>query len=354
MLEVAMDKRTLALLLAAPLFVLSLLWVVINSSAGTANIALCGGYEQVFSDELSKNANVLTCADEAAGLELVRSGKADALISWTGKEGLAPAKAALFVDGSDPMVTGLVVKAWQATNLAAMTADKGAGIEASIARIMKRQISNLKPDIRYVYGKSDATNFDYLAPVMMGFVVFFFIFILSGISFLGERLGGTLERTLVSPARPVDLVLGYLMGYGVFASIQTIIIQVFMIYVLKIPHMGNFLELLLVNLSLCFVALSMGLFISAFARSEFQVFQFIPIIIVPQIVFSGILNLRDAPSWVRIVSKLFPLTYAGKALRDIMIRGYGLSRVLPELLVVLGFGLLFMGLNVAVVNRHRS
>jgi ABC-2 type transport system permease protein len=95
----------------------------------------------------------------------------------------------------------------------------------------------------------------------------------------------------------------------------------------------------------------MGSFISAFAQNEFQVLQFIPIVIVPQVLFSGILDLRQAPGWVQALSKIFPLTYAGRALRDVMLRGKSLGDVWVELVVVLGFAALFITLNALSIRR---
>jgi ABC-2 type transport system permease protein len=97
----------------------------------------------------------------------------------------------------------------------------------------------------------------------------------------------------------------------------------------------------------------MGSFISAFAQNEFQVLQFIPIVIVPQVLFSGILDLRQAPGWVQFLSKIFPLTYGGRALREVMLRGKTLGDVWVELVVVLGFALLFMVLNALSIRRPR-
>ena len=111
---------------------------------------------------------------------------------------------------------------------------------------------------------------------------------------------------------------------------------------------------LALGLALCLVALSMGSFISAFAQNEFQVLQFIPIVILPQVLFSGILDLRQAPGWVRFLSRLFPLTYGGHALRESMLRGRPLGELWTDLVVVLGFAALFVVLNTASIRRPRA
>jgi ABC-2 type transport system permease protein len=266
----------------------------------------------------------------------VKNGKADALLDYSA------APPVLTVDGADPSVTAVVGRAVQKTGF------------AILAPLLGGVLANLQPDIKLLHGSLDGTAFDFIAPVMMGFVIFFFIFILSAISFLRERTTGTLARILVTPATPMQLVGGYMLGFGFFAALQTVFIQLFTILVLGIPTVGSFIDILVMNLALCLVALSMGSFVSAFAQNEFQVMQFIPIVIVPQVLFSGILDLRQAPGWVQVVSKIFPLTYGGHALRELMLRGNTLGGVWVDLVVVLGFALLFMVLNGLSIRRPRA
>jgi ABC-2 type transport system permease protein len=145
-----------------------------------------------------------------------------------------------------------------------------------------------------------------------------------------------------------------MLGFGFFAALETLVIQLFMIWVLGIPALAPFGEILVVNLALCLVALSLGCFVSAFARNEFQVMQFIPIVIVPQVLFAGILDLRQSPLWVRLLSRVFPLTYGGDALREMMLRGKSLFAVWPDLAAVLGFAAVFVALNALSIRRARG
>jgi ABC-2 type transport system permease protein len=335
--QVLNDKRTLALILAAPIAVITLLWVVINSQATKPNLAVAGGSEELVS-ALASRAELSRVEDAAAGERLVRERKADASVDL---RGLSPK---ILVDGADPSITALSLKAVS-----------GAGeevLQSLDIPMVKKMTEKLKPSLSFLHGSESDTAFDYLAPVMMGFVIFFFIFILSGISFLAERLSGTLERSFTTGATRSDVVLGYILGYGVFALAQTLLFQSFMIYVLGIRSEGSFFATLAINLALSLSALSLGSLVSAFARSEFQVFQFIPLVILPQVLFSGILDLRASPAWVQAVSKCCPLTYAGDALRDIMLRGASLGDVRFDFGMVLGFSVLFIALNVLALRRR--
>jgi ABC-2 type transport system permease protein len=188
----------------------------------------------------------------------------------------------------------------------------------------------------------------------MGYFIFFFIFIVAGISFLRERISGTLERILATPLKRSEIVLGYFLGFGLFVAAQTVLLQVFIIYVLDVPMEGSFLSILFLNLLLATVALSLGLFLSAYAGNEFQLFQFIPLVIVPQALFSGIFDLSESPRWVELLSKIFPLTYAAGPLGDIMLRGASMKDVLQEILILLGFALVFLYLNTLALKKYRK
>ena len=131
-------------------------------------------------------------------------------------------------------------------------------------------------------------------------------------------------------------------------------IQLFLQYVLKI-HTGTAVFLvLLINLTIAGTSLAMGTLFSAFARNEFQLFQFIPIVIIPQVMFCGLFNLRETPQALQMLAKIFPLTYGADALRKVMLRGAGFSDVLGDLLIMLGFTALFFVLNIQVLKKYRT
>lgn len=135
---------------------------------------------------------------------------------------------------------------------------------------------------------------------------FLFVFLISGIALLRERTTGTLERVLSTSIRRSEIVLGYLIGYGIFAIIQTLIIVLFSIYLLNINLAGSLWYVILINICLAITALSMGIFISTFANSEFQMIQFIPLVAVPQVFFSGIFPLENMPDWLGNIGYIFP------------------------------------------------
>ena len=117
-------------------------------------------------------------------------------------------------------------------------------------------------------------------------------------------------------------LLGYMLGFLIFAVVQTVIIFLFTIYALRIEYVGSLWEIAAILFLLVTVAVSLGIFISSFANNEFQVVQFIPIILAPQIFLSGvIIPVEQMPVLFEWLSVALPLTYAVDALREIMLRG---------------------------------
>jgi ABC-2 type transport system permease protein len=177
---------------------------------------------------------------------------------------------------------------------------------------------------------------DYIAPALLATLALFFGFLLTGISFLRERSQGTLERLMASPVSRVDIVIGYLLGFFLFALLQTLIIVFFTIYALGVQYKGDLWQIFVFQVIVLIGAINLGIFISAFARNEFQMVQFIPLIILPQVFLCGILwpveQMNDALQWI---AKFLPLTYAVEGLRDVMLQGKNLLEV--------GFDLAVMG-----------
>ena len=150
---------------------------------------------------------------------------------------------------------------------------------------------------------------DYIAPIYIGFLAMFFVFLLTCVSFLRERLQGTMERLLSTPATRLEIVLGYLVGLGFFALVQVSIILLFTIWAIKIHYLGDLGLMLLIVALLAVVGVSLGMLASAFARNEFQVVQFIPLLIIPQALLSGTFwPVEEMPTYLRPLAYIMPLT----------------------------------------------
>jgi ABC-2 type transport system permease protein len=217
----------------------------------------------------------------------------------------------------------------------AILAQVNAGIQEETASFMSRPRFVLTQ--RYIYGY-DLEMIQTVGPAVLGLVVFFFAFILGAISFLRERMQGTFEKLMVSPLSRIEMISGYILGFSLFAVIQSATTLMVVVFAFGVPMRGNPLLAFIIVLFLAAGALVLGSFLSNFARSEFQVVQFIPIVIIPQIVLCGVFwPLQSVPDFLRPLSYILPLTYSSEALREVMLKGASLFQILPDLLFLSGF-----------------
>ncbi|OPH47679.1 ABC transporter permease [Paenibacillus ferrarius] len=325
------DKRTLMMMLVAPMLILFLMSLVFN---GSTYVPKLGAVElpAPLIQKLQDSGAEVTSYNAKEAQDELKNMRLDAIIAMNG------AIPQVTLEGSDPTknkaVIFLLQKAVQNASPAA------AQVQA--------------PTIHYLHGSADMASFDSFGPVLIGFFVFFFVFLLSGVSFLRERTGGTLERLLASPLRRWEIVAGYILGFGIFTTLQAALIAWFATSVLGLLLVGSFWYVLLITVLLALTALSLGTLISAFANNEFQMIQFIPLIIVPQVFFSGLFSLDTMSVYLRWISVVMPLKYGAEALRNIMIRGSGWGTIWVDVVVLAAFTICFMILNILALRKHRK
>jgi ABC-2 type transport system permease protein len=235
----------------------------------------------------------------------------------------------------------------------------GAVSQAILAAISSLPVAGgaprLEPQVTYLYGGPSLDSLDYLGAALIGLVVFFLVFVITSVAFLRERSQGTLERLMASPLRRAEIVVGYMVGFTVLALLQSAEVLLFSLYVLKLHNAGSVPLIFLVVVLMAIVAVNLGIFLSMFARTEFQAVQFIPLVVAPQLLLSGILvPVSSEPGWLQVVSNVLPLTYAVDGLRDVMLKGADLSwSVLQrDTLVVLGYCVVVMVLAALTLRRR--
>jgi ABC-2 type transport system permease protein len=321
------DRRTLALMLIAPMFVLALMYLILDSDEQPVRIAVVQAPAD-YVERLDRAHVVAARYSEAEARQALRDGEVTAAVS------MQSGKLHISVDGAKP------AKVQQA--LAALE-------NARLKEVSVRP--DLKSEVTYVYGYADLSTFDNFGPVLIGFIVFFFVFLVSGISFLQERTTGTLEKLLSTPIRRWEIVCGYLLGFGFFTALQSVLIVCFCVYALKVILTGAFALVVLITLSGALMALTLGTLLSTAAQSEFQMMQFIPLVVIPQVFFSGLFDLSPQ---LAIIGRFMPLHYIAEALRAIMLRGAGFMEILPSLGVILGLSLCCILANIRLLKKHRS
>jgi len=326
--ELKHDKRTLALVIFAPILMLTLIFFVLNSSLSNVYIGVINAPVDYVDNLYDNNATAVRFFDKSLALDSLKNGEIEAFIN------IVDGKSYIYVDGSNSQESQRVI------NLLEM-AKKSSPPERA----------DLTSDIIYMYGAEDLETFDNFGSVLIGVLVFFFVFIVAGMSFIEERTTGTLEKMLSTPIKRSELVLGYVLGFGSLTVVQSILISFFVVYVLGVMMVGSIWLVLLVTLLTAICALTLGMLLSAAASSQFQMMQFIPIIITPQIFFCGLFKL--SPGW-EAISRLMPLYYSANALNEIMIRGNGLDTIFVDVLVLFSLSVLFVIGNIKLLKKYRS
>lgn len=203
--------------------------------------------------------------------------------------------------------------------------------------------------LRYVFNSS--AFFDQVAPALLGFFPFLMMFLITSITMLRERTSGTLERLLTTPAAKLDLLGGYGLAFSAVAVVQ-VALAVVVSFWLGLSIAGSVGWLLVVALLNALLGVALGLLASAFAHTEFQAMQFVPVIVVPQLLLCGLFHPRGQMATVlRWASDAMPLSYAVDALQRITgsasLSGYYWRDV------VVVFGCVLVGLALAAATLRR-
>lgn len=371
------DKRTLALMFIAPLILITLINYLFDGDAVDPKVGVQGVSSEMVAQLKDTDIKVKQYDAVSNVKNTIKSDDLDAFIKQDGSD------VQLTFENSDPGVSKQIQMKLQAALMAEQKdamkqlgesmQETAAKVQQSLAVVAKQyaaqtgqqldipkmnlQISDqqqLAISTDYIYGDADTTFFDTIGPIFIGFFVFFFVFLIAGISFLRERTTGTLERLMATPIKRWELETGYLLGFGIFALAQSIIVALYSIHVLDMVQMGSIWYVLLITLMLAMVALTLGILLSTFANNEFQIVQFIPIVIVPQVLFCGIFPLEGMADWLQWIAHIMPLYYGADALTSIMVKGEGFAGFATDFYILVGFALVFMILNIFALKKYRK
>ncbi|MGI9823752.1 ABC transporter permease [Agromyces sp. Marseille-Q5079] len=201
---------------------------------------------------------------------------------------------------------------------------------------------------------SDTDVFDDIGPAMIALFPFIVMFLVTSISTLRERRSGTLERLLSMPMGRGDFLLGYALAFGLLALAQTAIAVSFAIWVCGLEITGSIWLLFAVAVADALLGTALGLLASAFARTEFQVVQFMPLLVLPQILLCGIFIPREMlPAVLETISEWLPLSFAIDALQAVAADSESAEWIVAKLLVIVAWivGSIVLG---AITLRRRT
>jgi ABC-2 type transport system permease protein len=187
---------------------------------------------------------------------------------------------------------------------------------------------------------ADTPVFELIGPAILALFPFIIMFLITSISTLRERRSGTLERLLTMPISKFDYILGYAFAFGLLAIAQAAVAVGFAMWVCGLTIEGSIWLLLAIALLDAVLGTTLGLLASAFARTEFQVVQFMPAVIFPQILLGGIFLPRDQlPDVLGQISDWLPLSHAIDALNAVAADSQDAAWIGRELLIIGAFAL---------------
>jgi ABC-2 type transport system permease protein len=320
------DKPSLAMILFAPVLIISLMYLIFGESSYTPKVTAVGLPVQMV-DALRSQDVTLSVSDKEVDL-ILEDRSADAVIYLQGNV----MKIKMYEPDS--------IKIKAVTKAVMAAAESISGIKQGT-------------EVTFLYGNNEKTTFDSLGYMFLGVFSFFFVFLIAGISFIRERTRGTIERFMLTPVSRLQAVSGFILGFGIFAVAQSVIIVFYTKYVLSLNIAGSVFSVIAVMVLIAFAAVAMGAVVSVFARNEFQVVQFIPIVIVPQIFFSGFIPIDTLPYGLGWLAYLMPVYYGSSGLKEIMVKGSDLPGILPYCLALSGFIVLLFSINIVLLKKYR-
>lgn len=344
------DPRTVALMLLAPVMAMLIFGFAFGSETRDVRTVIVNEDEGTLAAELVAHLDrealaISTMEDAGAARAAVRDGERTGAIlfpsDFTQRATRGNATLEVFLDTTNNQLSSVVVRE---------VAEAG----QSLAR--SRGLSPpLAPTVTYAHeAAKDARFIDYFVPGVMAFAATLFTTLLTLLAFVGERTGGTLDRLRVTPVTEGEIVLGYEAAFGLIAAVQGALLFTVAILVYDVLVVGSIALAVLIIALMAIDAMGIGVLISAGARREGQAVQMIPFIVLPVFLLSGIfVPIEALPEWLRPLSYVLPPTWAIEALRDVMLRGWGLDRVWRHVAVLAGFAVVLTLLAIAGLRRAR-
>jgi ABC-2 type transport system permease protein len=197
------------------------------------------------------------------------------------------------------------------------------------------------------------TPFNNACLILLGLFPLFVMFIITAITMQRERASGTLERILTTPLRRLDLLIAYGTAFSIAAAVQATFACIVSFWFLGFDTAGSPLWVFLIAIVNAVLGVGLGLLCSAFARTEFQAVQFIPLVMVPQLLLAGIIVPRALmPTWLEWTSNVMPASYALEALQQVGAHTELTGVAVRDILVVLGFAIAALCLAAATLRRR--
>ncbi|BAW31350.1 MAG TPA: ABC transporter permease [Methanothermobacter sp.] len=374
--DIKNDKRTIGLMLIAPIFAMFVFGLAFSGNVEDIHVIVVNhdqgfqtpnGENISFSDKILSNLNNETLDieymdDEDKAIRKIEDGNAYAVIifpenftknAYLGVEKFSPS----FMRNStvdSPFQAQIMIK--DDESITTIKNSIIGAVQEAITETMKDEGIKFPVKVTQdaVYAK-DADFIDSFVPGIMAFVVFLLATLLTLLAFVGERISGTLDRLMATPLQESEIVLGYALAFGTIGMIQAAFLLTVAVLVFNIMILGNVFLAFFVVALLAVVSQALGILLSSLAKREGQVIQFIPFIILPAFLLSGVFwPIEAIPRWLRPFSYMVPPTYAVDACRAIMLKGWGVSKIWPNIIALVIFAIFFLMVAVWSLKKGKD
>jgi ABC-2 type transport system permease protein len=206
--------------------------------------------------------------------------------------------------------------------------------------------------LRYVFDK-EMIIFNSVAPMILGIFPLLMMFLITSIATLRERRTGTLDRLMTMPISKLDFIFGYALAFSILALVQACVVSLLTLGFLGVTVLGGTIPLLIAAVLAALLGTALGLFVSAFATSEFQAVELVMPTLMPQILLCGLFAPREhMATLLQWLSDVFPLTYSVDAMKQITIHAGWTGQLTRDLLIVVGCAVLALVLGSITIRRQ--
>ncbi|MFW9879025.1 MAG: ABC transporter permease [Candidatus Thorarchaeota archaeon] len=364
------DKRTLGLLIGMPIFLMLLFGLafgrpvrhvpikLVNFDEGGEGIPLMGINDTQFSElfteilrednrvdvkvldlstfNLSEEESKIYGGNDYYALIIIPINFTEEMLNFSKNIELST-----YIDGSDPQTISSVIGA----------------ISEAIGRVINEitgEESHLELNLIYVAGNPNLRPIDSLGPGILSFALFLFVILTVTGGLTRERLTETLYRVKTTSTSKSEMMIGYLLGNSLIALVQSVLLLLISVLFFQIHIVGNIFLLFFILFIYAMSCVGLGIFASTFAKNELQAFQFIPLLLIPSMFFSGfIFPINSFPPLFQYLSYIIPMTYSIRISRAIMINGFGIDMFFIDFLIMILLTLVFLVLAVVVFKMKK-
>ncbi len=337
-LQMRRDRITFAMMLGIPVLQMILFGFAINSDPRHLPTAILSADNSVFSRRIvaaMQNSNyfqvVKTVSRESEAKRLIDTGEVQFVLSIPEQfsrrlvRGEQPTLL-LTADATDPAATSNALTAFRIFAEAALASEFRGPLS-----YLQGTVAPLQVTVHPRFNPEANTRYN-IVPGLMGVVLTMTLVIITALAITRERERGTMENLLSTPVRPLEMMVGKIIPYIIVGYLQMGFVLLAAHYLFQVPLSGNLLLLLVVSLLFIAANLGVGLTFSTLARNQLQAMQMAFFFFLPSILLSGFMfPFRGMPRWAQYIGEVLPLTHYLRIVRGILLKGNGLTEILPNL-----------------------